>query len=342
MINFRNDYSDICYPEILDRLQEKIGEENVGYGMDSHTKVAEDLIKEKLEDGNVDIYFLPGGTSANILGACLGMRFEESIIAASTGHIENQEAGAIEACGIKIEPIDTSDGKITRSLLEKKYKTFTSEHHTVPRKVYLSNTTEVGTVYNKNELREIYDFCKNHDLYLFMDGARLSHALASEKCDIDFKDLTSLCDIFYFGATKNGLMFGEAFVIANNGLKRNFRNLQKQKGAMLAKGFITGIMFERLFEDDLYIKGAKKAYLMAKKLSNGLEKKGYGLSYEFCSNQVFVNLEEKDIKEWEKIAYFEITAEVDKKYIGRLVTSYRTKESDVEKFLRTIKDKRKF
>ena len=251
MFNFRNDYSDICYPEILDYIKENLDQINPGYGVDDHSKNAERLIKEKLEDENVDIYFIHGGTGANILGASVGMMAQESIISATSGHSEDQESGAIEACGIKIETIPTDDGKITKKLLEEKYKSFTNEHHTVPRKVYISNTTEVGTLYSKKDLEEIYDFCKKHDLYLFMDGAMLAHAIANEKSDLKFKDLTKLCDIFYFGGTKNGLMFGEALVIVNDNLKKNFRNLQKQKGAMLAKGFVTGMMFERLFQDDL-------------------------------------------------------------------------------------------
>ena len=336
MINFRNDYSDICYPEILDYIKENLDQINPGYGVDDHSKNAEKLIKEKLEDENVDIYFIHGGTGANILGASVGMLPQESIISATTGHIEDQEAGAIEACGIKIETIPTKDGKITKKLLEEKYKSFTNEHHTVPRKVYISNTTEVGTLYSKKDLEEIYNFCKKHNLYLFMDGARLAHAMANEKSDLKFKDLTKLCDIFYFGGTKNGLMFGEALVIVNDNLKKNFRNLQKQKGAMLAKGFITGIMFERLFQDDLYMKGAKKAYKMAEKLAKGFEEKAYKLAYEFESNQVFVEISKEDIKKWEEFAYFEVGEKRADKFVARFVTTYKSQEKEIEEFLERI------
>ena len=336
MFNFRNDYSDICYPEILDYIKENLDQINPGYGVDDHSKNAEKLIKEKLEDENVDIYFIHGGTGANILGASVGMLPQESIIAATSGHIEDQEAGAIEACGIKIETIPTDDGKITKKLLEEKYKSFTNEHHTVPRKVYISNTTEVGTLYSKKDLEELYDFCKKHDLYLFMDGARLAHAMANEKSNLKFKDLTKLCDIFYFGGTKNGLMFGEALVIVNDNLKKNFRNLQKQKGAMLAKGFVTGMMFERLFQDDLYIKGAKKAYKMAEKLAKGFEEKGYKLAYEFESNQVFVEISKEDIKKWEEFAYFEVGEKRADKFVARFVTTYKSQEKEIEEFLERI------
>src|SRR5690625_2925074 len=302
MINFRNDYSDLCYKEILDYLAKFSDEVNEGYGQDVHSQNAAKLIRDKLYDENVDIYFIHGGTAANILGASLGMLAQESIISATTGHIEDQEAGAIEALGIKIETIPTKDGKLSKKALEEKYKTFTNEHHTIPRKVYISNTTEVGTLYKKKELEEIYDFCKSHNIYLFIDGARLAHALASDKSDLSLSDLTKLCDVFYFGGTKNGLLFGEALVIVNDDLKRNFRSLQKQKGAMLAKGFVTGLMFERLFSDDLYIKGAKKAYKMAEKLAQGLKNKGYDFAFRFEANQVFVLVSDKELEKFKDIA----------------------------------------
>lgn len=336
MINFRNDYSDLCYREILDCLAGSLDEVNEGYGQDIHSKNAEKLIKDRLGDDDVDIYFIHGGTAANILGASLGMLAQESIISATTGHIEDQEAGAIEALGIKIETIPTKDGKLSKKALEEKYKTFTNEHHTIPRKVYISNTTEVGTLYRKKDLEEIYGFCKDHDLYLFMDGARLAHAFASDESDLNLSDLTSLCDVFYFGGTKNGLLFGEALVIINDDLKKNFRSLQKQKGAMLAKGFVTGIMFERLFSDDLYIKGAKKAYKMAEKLSKGLVDKGYELAFDFESNQVFVLVLDKDLERWKDIAYLEVAGKKDDYNIVRLVTTYKTKDSDIEEFIGRI------
>lgn len=336
MINFRNDYSDLCYKEILDYLAKFSDEINEGYGEDCHSKNAANLIKSKLCDSDVDIYFIHGGTSANILGASLGMLAQDSIISAKTGHIEDQEAGAIEALGIKIETIDTDNGKINRKKLEEKYKTFINEHHTIPRKVYISNTTEVGTLYRKKDLEEIYDFCKSHNLYLFIDGARLAHGLASDESDLKLSDLTSLCDVFYFGGTKNGLLFGEALVIVNDDLKKNFRSLQKQKGAMLAKGFVTGLMFERLFSDDLYIKGAKKAYKMAKKLAQSIVDKGYDLAFEFESNQVFVLVSDKDLEKWQDIAYLEIAGRRKDYNIVRLVTTYKTKSTEVSEFIERI------
>lgn len=337
MYFFVNDYNSIAYPEILEALKSSLDEKNPGYGTDSHSKNARNLIKKALGNENVDIYFLPGGTGANIVAAAAGMRQQDSILSATTGHIEGHEAGSIEATGLKIELIDTEDGKLTRESIENFHQKFTTEYMTVPKKVYISNTTEVGTLYKKKELEDIYAYCKENNLYLFIDGARMAAALASEKCDYEIKDLTDLCDIFYLGGTKAGLLFGEALVVVNDDLKKDLNNLIKQKGTMLAKGFISGIMWEKVFEDKkFYLKGSKKAYQMAKILAEGITKKGYSLAYPFESNQVFVLLDEENLEKWQKIAKFEITGEKQGKKIARLVTTFRTTEEDVRGFLGEI------
>lgn len=337
MYFFVNDYNSIAYPEILDALKDAIDERNTGYGVDSHSNNARKLIKKVLGDENVDIYFLPGGTGANIIGAACGMRQQDSIISAKSGHIEGHEAGSIEATGLKIETIPTDDGKLTKESIKNFYEKFGAEYLTVPKKVYISNTTELGTVYAKKELEEIYSYCKENDMYFFIDGARMAAALASEKCDYTMKDLTKLCDIFYLGGTKTGLLFGEALVVVNETLKKDLNNLIKQKGTMLAKGFISGIMWETVFKDeDFYLKGSKEAYKRAKILAEGLEEKNYELAYPFESNQVFVLLDDKELENWQKIAKFEITGEKNGKKIARLVTTFRTRKEEVQGFLEEI------
>lgn len=337
MYFFVNDYNSIAYPEILDALNDATCERNTGYGEDSHSQNARKLIKKALGDENVDIYFLPGGTGANIVGAAAGMRQQDSIISAKSGHIEGHEAGSIEATGLKIETIDTEDGKLSKEAIKNFHEKFGAEYLTVPKKVYISNTTELGTVYKKKELEEIYAYCKENDLYFFIDGARMAAALASDKCDYTMKDLTKLCDIFYLGGTKAGLLFGEALVIINDDLKKDMKNLIKQKGTMLAKGFISGIMWETVFkEEDTYLKGSKHAYEMAKILANGLSEKGYSLAYPFESNQIFVKLDENSLEKWKNIAQFEITGEKDGQKIARLVTTFRTSEDEVKGFLGDI------
>lgn len=337
MYFFVNDYNDIGRDDIIDALYKAKDEYNMGYGFDDHCQNARKLIKKALANDNLDIHFIPGGTGANVLGLACGMSQVDSVLAPISGHIEGHEAGSIETTGIKIETIISPNGKLSRELLEDKYSHFGNEYMTVPKKVYISNTTELGEVYSKKELTEIYDFCKEKGLYLFMDGARLAHALVSEKCDYDLKDLANLCDIFYLGGTKNGFLFGEALVIVNDDLKKNFINLQKQKAQLRAKGFVPGIMFETVFaKEGGYLEGAKIAYNMAKKLANGLIDKNYELAQPFESNQIFVKLSKNELKKWQDTAYFETMGEIDKKTIARLVTTYRTSEADVEGFLSQI------
>lgn len=337
MYFFVNDYNSIAYPEILDALKAATNERNTGYGEDVHSDNARKLIKKALGDENVDIYFLPGGTGANIVGASCGMRQQDSIISAKSGHIEGHEAGSIEATGLKIETIPTDDGKLSKEAIKNFHEKFSAEYLTVPKKVYISNTTELGTVYTRKELEEIYQYSKENGLYFFIDGARMAAALASEICDYTMKDLTKLCDIFYLGGTKAGLLFGEALVVVNPYLKKDMKNLIKQKGTMLAKGFISGIMWETVFkEEDFYLKGSKHAYKMAKILAEGLVHKSYTLTYPFQSNQIFVELSKNQLEKWQKIAHFEITGEKEDKKIARLVTTFRTKEEEVRGFLEEI------
>lgn len=339
MYFFVNDYNDIGRPEILEALVKASNEYNVGYGFDFHSENARKLIKKALDNENVDIHFIPGGTPANILGLSCGLMQQDSIIAPMTGHIEGHEAGSIEATGLKIETILTDDGKLSPSLIKEKLKHFGTEFTTTPKKVYISNTTELGGVYTKAELTDLYDFCKANGLYFFIDGARISHALASDVCDYEISDLCDLCDIFYLGGTKNGLLLGEALVIVNDDLKKNFINLQKQKGALLAKGFVPGIMFEEVFKTpDNYLVGAKHAFKMAKDLAKGIIDLGYTLEYPFESNQIFIRLDEAELKKWQSIASFEIMEEYDDSYVVRLVTTYRTSEDDVSGFLESIKN----
>lgn len=338
MYFFVNDYNDICIPEILDGLKNAIDEKNLGYSFDEHSKKAEELIKTAIKDGNVEIHFVPGGTAANILGATAGLKRQESVISATSGHIQGHEAGSIEATGVKIETIQTKDGKLSRELLEEKLSYFGPEYMTVPKTVYISNTTEVGTVYSKKEIEEIYAVCKENNLYLYIDGARIAAALVSEDFGAELSDLPKICDAFTLGGTKNGMMLGEALVLVNDELKKGFINLKKQKGAMLAKGFITGIMYETLFSmEDGYLKGARHAHEMARKLAKGLEEKGVKLFQEFSSNQVFIIRSLEQVKELEKIAKFEVTGETEEKQpVVRFVTTYRTTEEEVQGLIENI------
>lgn len=336
---FRNDYNDIGYPDVLDALKDALNEKNPGYGFDKHTKNAERLIKDALADENVEVHFVAGGTIANILGCAVGMRQEESILAATSGHIQGHEAGAIEATGLKIETIDTEDGKLSVELLANKLSEFGPEFTTVPRKIYISNTTELGSLYTKKEIKDIYDFAKENGLYLYIDGARMAAALANPKSNLKLEDLSSICDAFTLGGTKNGFLLGEAIVLVNDELKPGFMNLKKQKGAILAKGFVAGIIFETVFSaENGYLKGAIHAHEMAGKLARSLEDIGINLHQKFESNQIFIELNDERVKKLKASTSFELMGKSrGNKNIVRFVTSYRTSLEEVEGLLSEIK-----
>lgn len=338
--NFLNDYSQIAHPEILKTLQNYQSEVFAGYGLDYYSQKASGLIKKNFTR-NVDIHFLIGGTSANKIVIASILKPYQAVISVDTGHINVHETGAIESTGHKIITVLGENGKITPAEIDKVMKTHIDEHMVMPKLVYLSNATELGTIYSKEELRDIYEMCKKWQLYLFIDGARLGVALTSTQNDLTLDDLSIYADVFYIGGTKNGLMMGEAVVICNDDLKQNFRYYIKQNGGMLAKGFLIGLQFARLFEDDLFFRLARHANLMAGKLKKGLLDLGIKLVNKSSTNQVFLSLDNNLIKELKKVCLFEEWAKSDENYtIIRFVTSWATTEEEVSEVLKWFKIKK--
>ncbi len=256
---FTNDYSEGAHINILNALVESNLNQEIGYGNDSFCEEAKKLIKAKIKNENADIHFVSGGTQANLIIISSALRPHEAIIAASTGHINVHETGAIEATGHKICTVETEDGKLSVEHIKSVLENHSDEHMVKPKMVFISNSTELGTIYKKAELEEISKFCKENNLYLHLDGARLGSALTSRDNDLTLDELSSLVDIFYIGGTKNGALLGEAIVINNDRLKEDFRYHIKQKGAMLAKGKVLGIQFVELFKNDLFFELANHA-----------------------------------------------------------------------------------
>lgn len=338
MISFENDYSEGTSKEILDELIKENYTQVTGYGLDKYSKKAISILKKEIGNNNVDIHFIPGGTPCNILVASL-LKDYEGIICANTGHINVHETGAIENTGHKCLSIDTLDGKLTPKLIKEVYDKHTDEHMVKPAMVFVSNTTELGTVYKKKEIKEIADICKKLKLYLYLDGARIGSALTSKSNDLTLKDICNYTDMFYIGGTKNGALLGEAMVIKNNDLKKDFRYLLKNKGFMLAKNRTIAISFYKLFENDLYYKNAKHANDMANKLINCFNstKTKYVVKPE--SNQIFIIVNNDILKKLSKKYLFSIWNKVDNKHTAiRLVTSWATKEESIETFINDYKN----
>ena len=337
MINFRNDYSDIAHPDILDLLYKSRNEQNIGYGLDYHSVNAQNLIKKELNNNNVDIHFLVGGTSCNKIVISHVLRPYEAVISVSIGHINVHETGAIEASGHKILTTNGVNGKITKEEIIQIVRSHTDEHMVKPKMVYISNSTEIGTIYNKKELEEIYSVCKDLDLYLYLDGARLGVALTSDENDLTLEDVSKLTDLFYIGGTKNGAMLGEALVIINDKLKDNFRYSIKQNGGMLAKGFIAAIQFEALFSNNLFFKLANSANELANLLKTNLINLGVKLAFNSPTNQQFIILDNHTVDKLKENYRFEIWEKLRDKTAIRLVTSWMTTTEDVLRFIADIK-----
>ncbi len=241
--SFYNDYSEGAHQKILDLISTTNLVQEAGYGMDSISQDAIELIKQSIGNSSVDIHFIPGGTQANLTIIAAMLRPYEGVIAARTAHINVHEAGAIEATGHKVIDVETKDGKLTSELIKIGLNEWTDEHTVKAAAVFISNATELGTIYNESELKAISEFCKANGLFLYMDGARLASGLMSSASDLDLTKITKYVDIYYIGGTKNGALIGEAIVIVNDKLKQNFRYHLKQRGALLAKGKLLGIQF---------------------------------------------------------------------------------------------------
>ncbi len=332
--SFKNDYSEGAHPAILNRLIQTNLEQQEGYGLDKYSIEAKELIKDKIDNKGVDIHFVSGGTLANLLVISHILKPYESVIAASSGHIATHEAGAIEATGHKVNAISTKDGKITPNAISTIIETHTDEHMVKPRLVYISNSTELGSVYTKNELETLSNFCKSHNLLLYLDGARLGSALSSDDSDLTLNDISKLADVFYIGATKNGGLIGEAVVFNNNELNQSFRYSMKQKGALMAKSRLISIQFLELFKDDLFFKLAKHSNKMAMKIADAIESLGFSFLTKPSSNQLFPILPNSLIDKLLQNYDFYVWQDTDNSSSAiRIITSWATKEELVDKFI---------
>ena len=343
-VSFKNDYSELAHPQVLAKLASVESTQFEGYSLDVYSLKAVELIKEKIKAPQAAVHLVSGGTQANLTVISSILRPHEAVISCETGHIFTHETGAIEATGHKICAVKGENGKLTPKDIENVLTYHTDEHMVKPKLVFVSLSTELGSIYTKRELTEISGYCKEHKLYLHVDGARLGAGISSPVCDLDYSDIARLSDTFYIGGTKNGILFGEAIVICNEKLQEDFRYYIKQKGGLLAKGASIGLQFLALLEKessdvhDLYDELAMKANAMAMELAGGIKELGYEFFSEPETNQIFpifpnsiVSLlrEYYDFHDW-------ADAGEDKKAI-RLVVSWATKLETIEKFLRDLK-----
>lgn len=341
MLYFTNDYSEGCHPEVLDAITKTNLDPQTGYGFDAYTLSAFEKIKKAINKEDAEVYFLTGGTQTNMMVIDTVLKPYEGVISAVTGHVAGHEAGAIEASGHKVLTIKQKDGKIAASDVKDWIDTFYNDanhsHMVHPGMVYISHPTEYGTLYSKKELEELHEVCKEYNIPLYLDGARLAYALAAKTNDVSLEDLARLVDIFYIGGTKCGALCGEALVFTHNNMPSHFLTLVKQHGALLAKGRLNGVQFDALFTNDLYQRLGKNAIDTADVIRNALKEKGYQIFIENPTNQVFVVMDNEQLKTiGEKVVYSFWEKYDDTHTVIRFATSWATRMEDVNKLLELL------
>ena len=336
MINFRNDYSAGAHPAVLEALCATNMELTPGYGTDTYCQEAAEAIRALCGAPEAAVHFFAGGTQVNKTAIGAYLRPWEAVIAAETGHICVHETGSVEQDGHKVIHCPASDGKLTAEMVAAVADGHTDEFMVRPRMVYVSDSTELGTIYTKAELTALRRCCDERGLYLFLDGARLGSALTAPGNDLTLPDLAALTDAFYIGGTKNGALFGEALVFARP--RPDFRWHIKRRGAMFAKGRLLGLQFQALLENGAYLDAARHANALALRLRDGVAALGFPLPVESPSNQQFPVFPNEVVSKLQDMGYeFEVDHAVDSGHTQiRLVTSWATPEQAVEDFLRDL------
>lgn len=347
MISFENDYSNGAHELVLKRLMETNGKEAVPYGFDTFSDMAKEKIKKACEDEDANIFFLSGGTQTNATVVDSLLYQYEGVIAVDTGHINVHEAGAIEFTEHKIITLPNANGKMEAKTLRKYLDDFNHDgnnaHCVYPGLVYITFPTELGTLYTRQELESIYKVCRDFGIPLYIDGARLGYGLMSEGCEITLPQLARLCDVFYIGGTKIGALCGEAVVFTHNNANRHFFSIQKQHGALLAKGRLLGVQFDALFTENLYFEISRNAIDKAMKMKRMFAKHGYPFFIDSPSNQQFVIISCKEVELLSKDVQFTHWGLIDKdNMICRFVTSWATTDEDIhelEQALTKVREK---
>ena len=341
MIRFECDYTQGAAPEILRRLEETNLEQTPGYGEDSYCAAAGEKIRALVGRQDAEVHFLVGGTQANLTVIAAALRPHQGAISAETGHIHAHETGAVEASGHKVLALPSGDGKITAAqidaLVAAHWADCTHEHQVQPALVYLSHPTENGTLYTLAELEAIRRVCLERGLLLYVDGARLGYGLTAPGSDVTLRDLGRLTDAFYIGGTKVGALFGEAVVLLNGELKRDFRYLIKQRGGMLAKGRLLGLQFLTLFEDDLYMRLGRRAVEQAMAIRRAFEDADIPLRYASPTNQQFPILTDSQYAALAERYVFSDWGREERGRVVRFCTSWATAPEDTAALVEDIR-----
>lgn len=337
MIYFRSDYSQGAHPKVMDALMKTNLEHTDGYGLDDHCRHAEQMIQELIGDANCHVHMMVGGTPCNVTFIAASLKPYEAVVSVRSGHAYFHETGAVEATGHRIIAMEGADGKLTPEMIDRAWEEYEDEHTPLPRLAYISQPTEIGTIYSRAEMTALSVKCRQRDMLLYVDGARMGCALTSRCNDLSIRELAALCDAFYLGGTKNGALFGEALVITDSALNDHFRWMIKRQCGLLAKGRLIGVQFEALLDggmDSIYFEMAAHANKMASMLKDALSEMGIKFYSNSQTNQVFPILPAGVVKQLaQDFFFYEWAPEKDGMIPIRLVTAWGTKEDDVKAFL---------
>lgn len=342
-ILFQCDYNEGAHPRILERLLSTNLEQTPGYGEDVYCKRAAEKIRRACGDESLAVHFLMGGTQANLTVISAALRPHQGVLCARSGHINVHETGAVEACGHKVLALPSEDGKISadqvREACREHRENESFEHMVQPGMVYISNPTELGTMYSVEELKDLYEVCRESGIWLFLDGARLGYGLAAPDNTLSLQTIAGYTDVFYIGGTKVGALFGEAVVISDDSLKRDFRYLIKQRGGMLAKGRLLGLQFDELFTDNLYFDISARAILLAERIREAIDKKGWPYLAENRTNQIFPIVPDDALEKLSERFVYSYDHRVDESHSAvRFCTSWATKEENVDALISAIEE----
>ncbi len=333
--SFESDYNNGCLPEILRRLSETNDEKSSGYGFDPYTERAKDRIRKACEMTEAEVHFLVGGTQTNATAIDSLLQGCEGVLSVDTGHINVHESGAVEAFGHKVLVLPgIAGGKMAASQIDDYMRKFLADetypHMVQPGMVYITLPTELGALYSRKELADIYTVCQQYGLRLYVDGARLGYGLMAEGNDIDLPFLAHHCDAFYIGGTKVGALLGEALIYTNTRAPKYIFTIIKRHGALLAKGRVLGLQFDTLFTDDLYFRVSRHAIDMAQALRKVFAKHGLSLGIDSPTNQQFVILSKEQKQRLAEEIAFEIWEPLPNDHLlCRFVTCWATTEADI-------------
>ncbi|PST46223.1 amino acid lyase [Bifidobacterium callitrichos] len=335
MLSFENDYSRAAHPAILDALARINDNLYPGYGSDPICESAKCKIRTACGKPDADVWFLVGGTQTNQVVIDAITPAYAGVVTVSSGHPNVHEAGAIEYSGHKVLTLPHHDGKMDADELDEYCATFYAddnhEHMVFPGCVYVSISTEYGTMYTKAELERLAEVAHRYDMPLFVDGARLGYGLTATGCDVTLPELADICDVFYIGGTKVGAMFGEAVVFTKRNTPKHFLTIIKQHGALLAKGFLLGVQFDTLFTDDLYFRIARNANEQADRIRKALRDKGYTLTFDAPTNQIFITLDQSTIDRLEQHVRLGFMEKADDTHtVMRICTSWATTDEETD------------